>query len=226
MNVKRLGSWHPSWKNVTTTSQRLWTNVTSGGKKVAAAITSYWRMGSTCRTMEPMNLFETHDRDRRAEGARGFWTSLTLLGSTVLLGFGLATTPVAVTATPKPVASDQARVERLQTKVTEQENDLRQLRTLFRECLQTGCSPVVEDTPQTVLRSVPADRGERVVKVETRTVTTTQPATTPTTKAPQPSPKPSRTPDPVIKETTDTVKDATRGVVEGVLGGVKKATNR
>lgn len=175
-----------------------------------------------------MDLLHAHDKDRRAEGARGFFTSFTLFLATTGVGVALLTAPTqVVTATSDPSPSPQ--ITRLERENTAQAAEIERLRTLFTTCVNNGSCVAPADTgPVTVSRPTVIhsrdtdDDSDPVVIRETTTKVIQQPAPKPTMKpSPKPDPKPRETSNPNrVKQTTDIPKNA----VTGVLDRASKAT--
>lgn len=175
-----------------------------------------------------MDLLHAHDKDKRAEGARGFFTSFTLLLATAGVGVALLAGPTTVTTATSSDPTPSPQVAQLKRENADQAQQINRLRTLFTNCVNDGsCTPPTSSAPVTVSRPTVIERSDNddngdpvVIREETTKVVSPTVAPKPT---PKPSPKPSQAEDVNrVKQTTDVVKDT----VTGVLDNASKATSK
>lgn len=179
-----------------------------------------------------MDLMAAHERERRAEGARGFWVSLVLLIGTTAVGASLLTSPIQVASVssehsiPSKSIQNADQINVLQRQNEKQAQQIRELKTKF-EALEDSQD---SQKPTLVTYSTRAndsdhsdDNGDTRVVVEK--VVTEEPSSR---RTQSPSPVKSSNPDP-IKKNVDNVKknvDKTLKSVKDLVDNTTKAASK
>lgn len=234
--VTSLSSWKSAAKNWTL----LKTSVISGGKKLAAGITSFWRMASKSlkmveeRGMSAMDLLELHDQERRARGARGLLVGVPMLIASLVMGGALLTSPLQVTSASSDTSHAPSRQEvaNLREVTENQAREIRQLKALFDVCLSDDrvCRNTTEQPSSVMYTSTPSHQGTSTKEVHTKVVSETvkQEQSTPKASSSPKKSSPPSAPDPVkkVKETVDKSTKKVNKTVKDVLDKTAKATKK
>lgn len=155
-----------------------------------------------------MNLLHAHDKDLRAQGARGFFSSVVLALVTSAVAVSMAVTPAHLTASSSHPDRSAGKVAVLERQTADQAREIQELKALFLATNDESASPrSVDQTPLVVGDNDASGDGTRVERqTESRTLVI-QPRERPAPPQATAVELPTQAVDNTVKQTTNLVKD-------------------